>query len=130
MKLDYLLALVGGAVATTAVLAVLWLARVVTLKTGRSLAGLFWDFFGAIILGFGLLLQHMTVFRIAKDLMEQEGQVPKDWVHRFPVKIAFRLGSQDSNYTGETSTDSYGDIFWGLLLLALGFVLQVVSQIL
>lgn len=60
--------------------------------------------------------------------MKREGQIPNDWVGRFAVKVAFRLGSKNPTYTGETMIDSYSDVFWELLLLALGFDLQVVSQ--
>jgi hypothetical protein len=96
----------------------------------RVVVGLFWDFFGAVLWGVGLLVQYMAGYRGTEQLMRREKAMPTIWVRRFPLWVAFRLGSDEVEYTQDNPIDSYSHIFWGLLLLALGFVLQVVGQIL
>jgi len=76
------------AVVGTIVIVAFWLPGVMPGKTALALLGLCWDFVGALILVFSVVLQHMALFRLKAGLLEQEKAMPTDWVHSFPIKLA------------------------------------------
>src|SRR5688572_26436991 len=106
----------------------LWLSSSIALKYALSLLGLGWDFCVAVLFVSGLLSQHGAVLRASRQLMEREKTLPNEWVRQFPLFVASRLGPNDPRATIQTSTDTYYEAFWGLLLLALGFLVQAAAQ--
>jgi hypothetical protein len=71
----------------------------------------------------------MATFRISRDLLEREKAISREWVRRFPLWVAFHLEPKEPRGQ-ETTVENYGDVFWGRLLLALGFAMQAVSLLL
>jgi hypothetical protein len=113
------------------VMLVLIFLNVVTTKNSVALLGLCWDIVGAFLLGGGLLSRHMAVYRIGgKDYSIREQAYPADWLSRIALNFAFCFGSKDARATQSFSIDEYVTTFFGMLLLAFGFVLQALSQFL
>jgi hypothetical protein len=88
-----------------------------------SLLGLVFDIAGATVLVFGVLKRDMTVFKALGD-----DNAAEPLYRRIPLKIARRFGSRDVRNTTPDLLGEFASTFYGLLLLVLGFALQVIGQ--
>jgi hypothetical protein len=111
-------------------LLVIW-ARYERLATGTvlSLAGLILDIGGASTLAGGLLLSRATHVRQQHLDGRLLGNSRSRVVSRFPLMPAPRIGSANPNEMSPTAVQELVDATWGLVLLVLGFVGQILGSI-
>ncbi len=111
-------------------LALFVLRATVKASSLATTAGLTLDILGATLLVSGLLWTHMAAFRATRKLMEVQGATPRGWGNRIALRIAWWVGYRDVRATEPTLTGDYVDAFWGLMLLALGFLGQLLGVVL
>lgn len=99
--------------------------REMSAATWWVLLGLAFDLVGVIVLGFGTLRAAAADFRA-------RGNPPSHYrgLVKIPVWLARRFGPTGPG-TGEiTVVETLNATFWGLLLIAIGFVLQGIGTLL
>src|SRR5262245_17305922 len=91
-------------------------------------AGLTLDVLGALLLAVGLLWQHMAYSRAAQELLKHGAEgAPPGIAARAAVWFGVHFGSPDVRATSPGCVESYVELFWGVVLLALGFVGQIIG---
>jgi hypothetical protein len=92
-----------------------------------SVVGLVVDIAGAFILVRGVLRRDMANLRAMQLLIGQE--TGRRWARRVALKAALLFGSKDTAVSTPDHVSSYLDLFWGLVLLVLGFIGQLIGQL-
>jgi hypothetical protein len=130
---DHTRRLVYIAIAFAAVAVVLSFADLMPGRSALQLLGAAWEFLGALTLIFSLLYHYMGLYRMQKrsGLIEQEKIDPgrKDWIRHTPLSFAYDFGPEEPPMGQENPIDTYATMWWGTVLLVLGFLMQVVSQL-
>jgi hypothetical protein len=98
--------------------------------TACSVIGLCLDILGAGLLVRGILLRDMAILLAMRPLLKAEAPPENTWGRRFALRLAFCLGSRDVARTTPDHIGSYAETLWGLLLLVVGFLLQLIGQVL
>lgn len=98
--------------------------------------GLALEFIAAFILLSGEFKTSGALLRRDYKDKKETGTSLKSWLRNtgppwwwplkiFPLLLAAKLGSNDALNTEETTSESFLGRFWGFLLLAVGFLLQL-----
>lgn len=101
-----------------------------SVATWVSVIGLCLDILGAGLLVRGILLRDMAIIRTMRPLLKAEPPPESTWARRVALRVAFCLGSSDVARMTPDHIGNYTETLWGLLLLVLGFLLQLVGQLL
>ena len=98
-----------------------------SMATGFSVIGLLLDIVGAYVLVRGVLSRDMATLRAIRLVVPSP---QGSWVRLLALKAAFLFGSKDIKKSEPDFAGAYADMFWGLILLGLGFVGQLLGQVL
>jgi len=84
--------------------------------------GLTLDMIGVSIIIYGELKSPAAILKQSSSTFENV-----NWFRRFPLWLAKKVGSKDSQDTQDYVSESFPIKFWGFVLLLLGFASQIVG---
>ncbi len=85
-----------------------------------SILGLVLDIVGVVVLGIGGVMRPAALIRQSRKTYDE---IEPTWFQKIPVRLALRCGSPKSP-SDLVAVEEIASNFWGLLLIALGFLFQ------
>ncbi len=91
-----------------------------------SIFGLLLDIVGVVVLGIGGVMRPAALIRQSRKTYDE---MKPSWFQKIPVRLALRCGSPRLP-SDLVAVEEITSNFWGLLLIAFGFLFQGVGAIL